>query len=147
MKTVKKSVLVGYTPQEMYQLVTDVARYPQFLPWCSQVRILSTEALGMTAEIGIAFGGIRQSFVTRNTHVPGSQVRLQLVRGPFSQLHGLWDFLPIGEPGQRACQIQLSLNYNFDNFVLSKLIGPVFEKISNSLVDAFVKRAEQVYGR
>lgn len=146
MKTVHKSVLIWYSPQEMYALVTDVAQYPQFLPWCDHARILEHDAQGMTAEVGISFSGIRQTFTTRNSHTQPSQVGMQLVKGPFSKLDGVWSFHPLGDGSQRACKVELVLNYGFDNATLGKLVGPVFDKIAASLVDAFVKRAQQVYG-
>jgi ribosome-associated toxin RatA of RatAB toxin-antitoxin module len=130
----------------MYALVTDVNRYPQFLPWCDQARVVESHASGMLAEIGIAFAGIRQTFVTRNEHVENSQVNLQLVKGPFSKLEGQWNFHPLGDGSQRACKVELALNYGFDNATLAKLVGPVFDKIAASMVDAFVKRAQEVYG-
>ncbi len=146
MKTVTKSVLIWYSPQEMYVLVTDVSQYPQFLPWCDHTRVLQQDASGMTAEIGIAFGGVRHSFTTRNTHTPPSRVELALVNGPFSQLEGQWNFHTLGDGSQRACKVELVLNYGFDNAALGTLVGPVFDKIAASMVDAFVKRAQQVYG-
>ena len=146
MKNVQKSVLIWYSGQEMYDLVVDIAKYPQFLPWCDHARVLSTEPDGMTAEVGIAFGGLRQSFTTRNRHVPGREVHLQLVRGPFSQLEGQWRFEPVGDGSQRACRVELSLRYGFDSRPLAALVGPVFDRIAGSLVDAFVKRADEVYG-
>ncbi len=153
MKTVHKSVLIWYSAQEMYALVIDVPKYPEFLPWCDRSAVVAVDDAGMTAEVGLAFGGLRQSFTTRNTHVPGREVRLKLVKGPFSQLDGVWTFTPVGdaEPGQatspRACRVDLDLHYGFDNFALSALVGPVFDKIARTLVEAFVKRAEQVYGK
>lgn len=146
MKTVHKSVLIWYSPQEMYALVTDVARYPDFLPWCDHTRVVEQDAHGMTAEVGISFGGIHQTFTTQNTHTEPSQVSMQLVKGPFSKLDGQWSFHPLGDGSQRACKVELSLNYGFDNATLGKLVGPVFDKIAASMVDAFVKRAQQVYG-
>lgn len=146
MKTVNKSVLIWYSPEEMFALVTDVARYPQFLPWCDHARVLQEDASGMTAEVGIALGGIRKSFVTRNTHEAGRRVQLQLVEGPFSQLDGDWQFHPVGDGTQRACKVELTLRYGFASRPLAALVGPVFDRIAASLVDAFIKRAEQVYG-
>jgi ribosome-associated toxin RatA of RatAB toxin-antitoxin module len=146
MKTVHKSVLIWYSAEEMFALVTDVARYPEFLPWCDRSAVLRADGEGMDAEIGIAFGGIHQTFTTRNEHVPGREVRMKLVNGPFSRLDGQWKFIPLGgDPGQRACKVELELHYGFDNMALSALVGPVFDRIAGSLVDAFVKRAEQVY--
>jgi ribosome-associated toxin RatA of RatAB toxin-antitoxin module len=147
MKTVQKSVLIWYSAEQMYDLVTDVAKYPEFLPWCDRTRVIDQDATGITAEVGLAFGGIRQSFTTRNTQIAGREVRLKLVSGPFSNLDGVWKFTPVGEAGERACRVDLNLNYGFSNFALQALIGPVFDKIASSLVEAFVKRAEQVYGK
>lgn len=146
MKSVEKSVLLWYSAQQMFDLVTDVARYPEFLPWCNHASVLTQSDNEMTAEVGIAFKGVKQSFVTRNTHVPGREVRLQLIKGPFSRLQGLWRFTPVGDDDQQACRVELTLEYGFSNRVLATVVGPVFDRIANSMVDAFVKRAEQVYG-
>jgi ribosome-associated toxin RatA of RatAB toxin-antitoxin module len=146
MKTVHKSVLIWYSAEEMFGLVTDVAKYPEFLPWCDHGQVLALEPDGMKAEIGIAFSGIHQTFTTRNVHVPGRQVVIRLVDGPFQQLEGQWDFHALGQPGQRACKVELDLTYSFKNAALAALVGPVFDKIAGNLVDAFVKRAEHVYG-
>ncbi|WPB58883.1 type II toxin-antitoxin system RatA family toxin [Xylophilus sp. GOD-11R] len=146
MKTVTKSVLIWYSPEEMFALVTDVAKYPQFLPWCDRASVQSQDEHGMTAQVGISFSGIRQSFTTRNTHVAGREVHMQLIDGPFSQLEGLWRFQPVGEGEQRACRIEFELKYGFSNIALATLVGPVFDRIAGSMVDAFVKRADEVYG-
>jgi ribosome-associated toxin RatA of RatAB toxin-antitoxin module len=150
MKTVRKSVLIWYSAQEMFDLVTDPERYPQFLPWCSHARVISRDEQGMEAELGLAFMGVRQSFVTRNEHIAHAsgmrEERIHLVSGPFSKLEGLWQFIPVGEAGERACRVELTLDYGFSNALLARLVGPVFDKIATSLVDAFVQRADQVYG-
>lgn len=146
MKSVHKSVLIWYTAQEMFDLVIDVARYPEFLPWCSHARVLAQDEHGMTAEVGIGFKGVKQSFTTRNEHVPGREVKLHLVSGPFSKLEGIWTFTPVGDEGQRACRVDLKMNYGFSSTVLATLVGPVFDKIVSTMVDAFVERAERVYG-
>jgi ribosome-associated toxin RatA of RatAB toxin-antitoxin module len=146
MKSVRKSLLIWYAAQEMYDLVIDVERYPEFLPWCDHGKVLERTDGGMLAEVGIAFKGIKQVFTTRNQHVPGREMRLHLVRGPFSQLEGVWTFTPVGDAAQRACRVDFTLDYGFSNTVLAALVGPVFDKIAGSLVDAFVQRAQQVYG-
>lgn len=147
MKTVHKSVLIWFSAQEMFDLVTAVDDYPKFLPWCDHAQVIEAHEGGATAEVGIAFSGVRQTFTTRNAHVPGRQVRMHLVNGPFSRLEGEWNFLPVGDGSQRACKVELNLQYGFSSAVLGKLVGPVFDKIAGSLVDAFVKRAEEVHGR
>ncbi|WP_341904169.1 type II toxin-antitoxin system RatA family toxin [Polaromonas sp. YR568] len=146
MKSVHKSVLIWYSAAEMFALVTDVARYPEFLPWCDQAAVLTSDQQGMTAKVGIALAGFSQSFTTRNTHEQDRKVSLALVDGPFSKLDGQWDFTPLGDGTQRACKVDFTLRYDFDNAALAALVGPVFDKIAGSLVDAFVKRASQVHG-
>lgn len=146
MKNIHKSVLIWYSPDEMFRLVTDVALYPEFLPWCDQSRVLESDAHSMLAEVGISLGGLKQTFTTRNTHEQGRSVVMALVKGPFSDLNGTWRFLPVGDGTQRACKVELDLQYGFSSATLAALVGPVFDKIAGSLVDAFVKRAEVVYG-
>ena len=145
MKTVHKSVLIWYSAAEMFALVTDIVSYPQFLPWCDQSAILAQDEHGMTAKVGLSMAGLSQSFTTRNTHVKNRKVSLALVNGPFSKLDGQWDFKPVGGAADRACKVEFTLSYDFDNAALAALVGPVFEKIAGSLVDAFVKRAGNVY--
>jgi ribosome-associated toxin RatA of RatAB toxin-antitoxin module len=145
MKHVHKSVLIWYSAEEMFALVTDVARYPEFLPWCDYAAVLQSDASGMNAEVGIAFSGIRQTFTTRNEHTPGRQVAMKLIKGPFSRLEGTWRFTPVGDVSLRACRVELDLHYGFGNAALGAVVGPVFDRIAVSLVDAFVNRAETSY--
>jgi ribosome-associated toxin RatA of RatAB toxin-antitoxin module len=145
MKHVHKQVLIWYSPSQMYALVTDVARYPEFLPWCASAKVLEQHEGGMTAQLGLSMAGVRQQFTTRNAHVAGEKVNMTLVDGPFSALQGDWVFAPIGDGSQQACKVTLDLRYSFSSGALSALVGPVFDKIAATLVDAFVKRAEQVY--
>ncbi len=130
----------------MFALVADVPRYPEFLPWCSEGTVLEARDDTVVARVGMSISGIRKSFTTRNTHDGERGIRLELVDGPFSHLDGHWEFIPLGGPGQKACKIVFTLNYAFSSRTLEALVGPVFDKIAGSLVDAFVKRAEQVYG-
>ena len=147
MKTVNKSVLIWYSAAEMFALVTDIASYPKFLPWCDEAVVLAQDNDSVTARICLSIAGLKQSFTTKNTHVEGRQVNLKLVDGPFSKLDGSWQFKPVGTNGERACKVEFSLNYDFDNAAMAALVGPVFDKIAGSLVDAFVKRACSVYER
>ena len=129
----------------MFDLVVAVDRYPKFLPWCDRASVVKEHDDGVTAEIGISIKGISQTFTTRNVHTSDREVAMSLVDGPFSRLDGAWTFVPVGEEDQ-ACRIELSLSYDFKSAALSALVGPVFDMIAGSLVDAFVKRAEAVYG-
>ena len=145
MKTIQKSVLLAHSARDMFVLVTDVPSYAQFLPWCDQSEVIQCNDDGMVAKIGMTVGGLRYSFTTRNRHVENRQVSMELVDGPFSHLSGGWDFKPLGDDAQRACKVEFRLSYDFSSLVLATLIGPVFEKLAGSLVDAFVKRADSVY--
>ena len=146
MKTIQKSVLLWHSAHEMFALVTDVQHYPQFLPWCDHSEVVEQDDHGMVAKVGMAISGIKQSFTTRNRHVDDRQVLMELVDGPFSHLEGRWDFTPLGDGSQRACKVEFTLTYGFSSQALAALVGPVFDRIAGSLVDAFVKRADQVYG-
>jgi ribosome-associated toxin RatA of RatAB toxin-antitoxin module len=146
LKTVHKSVLLGYSPEEMFRLVTEVDHYPRFLPWCETARVVSIDEGASLVEIGIAFGGMHHAFTTRNLHVPARQVSMQLVNGPFSRLDGEWHFLPLGDGTHRASKVELTLTYGFAHFSLERVVGPAFDHIAANMVDAFVKRAVQVYG-
>lgn len=155
MKHVKKSVLLWYSPAEMYRLVTEVPRYPEFLPWCDKGEVLEQHDGGMTARIHLAYAGVRHAFTTRNTHQPDRQVLMQLVDGPFSMLEGTWDFVPLGKPAEAghaqpepsACRIEFDLCYAFSSRPLEAVLSPVFDRVANTFVDSFVTRAEQVYGQ
>jgi len=142
--SIDRSALVPYTPHEMFALVTDVSAYPQFLPWCGGSGVLSYDDHEMVARIDLAVGGVNKSFTTRNRHQPDTEVSMQLVDGPFSQLQGRWRFEPLGEEG---CKIALFLEYDFSSKMVGMVVGPVFSQIANSLVDAFQKRAAEVYGQ
>jgi ribosome-associated toxin RatA of RatAB toxin-antitoxin module len=148
MKHVKKSVLLWYTPREIYDLVTAVEDYPSFLPWCSRAEVLERTEDSMTARLHLHYAGVKHSFTTRNVNVPGREVRMELVDGPFSMLDGTWIFHPLGAPGTepKACRIEFDLRYAFSSRALELVVSPVFDRIANTFVDAFVKRAEQVHG-
>ena len=133
-----------YTADEMYALVSDILAYPQFLPWCTGTQILSQEGKELSARIGFSVSGVSQSFTTRNQLQPGEEIAMQLVDGPFSTLDGRWWFEPLGDAG---CKISLLLEYDFSSKMVSLAVGPVFNKIANTLVDAFQKRAQEVYGK
>lgn len=152
MKPVQKSVLLWYSPAEMYQLVTQVEAYPEFLPWCSSSQVLERRADGLTARLDLQFAGARTHFSTRNTHTENERVQVELVEGPFSHLVGDWQFKPLRRPGSletdqvNACKVMFEMRYAFASHTLEALLSPVFGKVAESLVDRFVARAEQLYG-
>lgn len=144
MALVEKSVLIEYSAAQMYALVDDIAAYPQFLPWCGGAEVLSSEGSTKRAAITIDFRGIKQRFSTENRADPPTLIEMNLVDGPFRQLDGSWRFKPLGE---HACKIEFRLHYEFSGKILEMLVGPVFHYIANTFVEAFVKRAQQVYGK
>jgi ribosome-associated toxin RatA of RatAB toxin-antitoxin module len=143
MALVRKSVLVGYSAQRMFGLVDGVERYPEFLPWCGGAEVERRDGQITLASIHIDYRGIRQSFKTENRTQPPELIEIRLVSGPFRALDGTWRFTPLAEA---ACRIDFQLRYEFSSKLLERLVGPVFNYIANSFVDAFLKRAEQLYG-
>ncbi len=143
MALVEKSALVPYSAQQMFELVSQIERYPEFLPWCSSAELKEQDASRVVATLGIAFKGIRQSFTTENRHNDTSAIDMALVDGPFRQLTGRWEFIVLRE---NACKVSLRLEYEFSSRLLEQVVGPVFGTISNSMVDGFIARADQLYG-
>lgn len=142
MARVQKSVLVAHTPERMFDLVDRVEDYPDFLPWCGGTELKSRDETCTVATIHIAYMGIHQSFTTENAKTRPREMRITLQHGPFSELEGDWLFFPLGE---EACKIEFRLQYAFSSRVLDSLLAPVFSHITNTLVDAFVRRADEVY--
>lgn len=143
MSQVVKSVLVPYTPAEMFKLVDGVEDYPVFLPWCAGSELHFRDDVTTEATIHIGYKQVRQHFSTINTKRYPEEMELRLKSGPFHNLEGYWKFKPLGD---QACKIEFMLQYEFSSSLLSSVLGPVFDHIANSLVDAFVQRAEKVYG-
>lgn len=143
MDSIDRSALVPYTQEEMFALVSDVDSYPDFLPWCCGAQTLSREHDHVDARIEFHVGGVKKSFTTRNRHVDQAAIEMQLIDGPFSELEGRWEFVPLGADG---CRIALQLQYDFSSKMVRLVTAPVFGQIANSLVAAFQKRAAEVYG-
>jgi len=140
---VSRSVIVGHTPAEMFALIDAVETYPEFLPWCGGARVIHRDEGVTRATLQIAYRGIRQSFTTENPKRAPEEMLIHLVEGPFRSLDGAWRLTALGTGG---CKIEFRLRYEFSARWLEKLIGPVFDHIAKSLVEAFVKRADRVYG-
>jgi ribosome-associated toxin RatA of RatAB toxin-antitoxin module len=143
MAVVHKTVLLGYSAEQMFALVDRVEDYPLFLPWCGGVDVKEREEGRLVATLKINYHGVRQSFTTENTNVRPSSMTMRLLEGPFKHLHGTWQFKPLRED---ACKIEFDLQYEFSNKLIEQIIGPVFNMIANSFIDSFSKRAEAVYG-
>ena len=136
-------MLVPYSNVEMFKLVDDIERYPEFLPWCGGARVLAAHGDGKTARIDIDYHGVRAHFTTDNVNQPPESIVVTLRDGPFRHLHGEWRFRALDEA---ACKIEFELAYEFATMLLDRVIGPVFNHIANTFIDAFVRRAAGTYG-
>jgi ribosome-associated toxin RatA of RatAB toxin-antitoxin module len=143
MAVVHKTVLLGYSVEQMFALVDRVEDYPQFLPWCGGVDVRERSDSKLVATLNIHYHGIKQSFTTENINTAPVAMQMRLVEGPFKHLDGTWTFKTLRTD---ACKIEFDLHYEFSSKILEKLIGPVFSMIANSFVDSFCKRADVVYG-
>ena len=144
MAQVNKSVLLEYSASQMFDLVDRIEEYPQFMPWCARTELKFRNAETTVGTLFIDFKAVKSHFTTSNQkNAPGS-MQISLVDGPFRRLDGSWRFQPLDE---QACKVEFVLNYEFSSRLFEKIIGPVFSYITGSFVDAFVKRARQVYGQ
>jgi len=144
MTTITRSSLVLFSPDQMFDLVNDVEAYPSFLPWCRNSKIIEKTDKVITASLDLAKGGIHHEFTTRNKLIAGESIDIELVDGPFQHLEGRWHFDMIGD--NQGCRVRLDMDFEFSNRIISMALGPVFTQISGSLVDAFCKRAQDIYG-
>jgi ribosome-associated toxin RatA of RatAB toxin-antitoxin module len=142
MPQVARTVIVSHTPAEMFELIDGVEAYPEFLPWCGGAAVLHRDAATTRATLQINFHGIRQSFTTDNAKQAPHEITMRLVDGPFRALDGAWRLSPLGSAG---CKIEFQLRYEFASRLLEKLIGPAFAHIAGTLVEAFVRRADQKF--
>jgi ribosome-associated toxin RatA of RatAB toxin-antitoxin module len=143
MPLVERSALVTYTPAQMFALVNDVGRYPEFLPWCVAARAEAAAEGERLATVKVARGLLQAEFTTRNTLEPDSQILMQLVHGPFRDLKGVWRFGGIGE---RGCKVQFKVEFEFKNRLTATAFNAIFETLCATIVDAFAQRAQQIYG-
>ena len=134
---------MSHTQEQMFDLVNDFERYPEFLPWCGDARVVELTDTTIIGELCIQKGSIRQFFTTKNTLTPPERIDLSLVEGPFKSLGGYWRFEAVGS---EACRISLDLELEFSGRLIAIAIGAIFSQIAGSLVDAFCDRADQLYG-
>ncbi|MBI4292456.1 MAG: type II toxin-antitoxin system RatA family toxin [Betaproteobacteria bacterium] len=144
MVVIDRSALLGHGAAEIYALVDDVESYPRFLPWCDGAQVRPRGGHRTMATIHINFHGIRQHFTTENVSEPSNAISMKLVSGPFRRLQGQWRFTPLGD---QACKVEFHLEYEIASRILEHAIGPVFQHIANTLMDAFSGRADELYGR
>lgn len=143
MGKVEKTVLIEHSAARMFQLVDGVEHYPEFLPWCGRTELKARTDQKTVATLYINYHSVKSHFTTENDKEIPLWMNIRLVDGPFRKLEGMWRFKALGEG---ACKIEFSLTYEFSSKLLEKVIGPVFSHIANTFVDAFVRRADQIYG-
>jgi ribosome-associated toxin RatA of RatAB toxin-antitoxin module len=131
-----------FSAQQMYDLVNDVSKYPEFLPNCSNAQIHSYDEMEMSASVEISKAGIRKWFSTKNILTSGQAIEMRLLDGPFKKLSGGWRFTVLDE---KACKVTLELDFEFTNKLVEMAFGKVFNELANNMVKAFTQRAKQVY--
>ena len=143
MTIIKRNALVAFSARQMFELVNSVEEYPRFLPWCRSSVIRHRAEQEVEASLEIAWSGIHKSFTTRNHLYPYDRIDISLADGPFRHLEGRWSFIAYGDEG---CKVNLDLEFELAGHLLDKVFQPIFHHIANSLVDAFCKRAVEIYG-
>lgn len=143
MAEIEKTVLVSYSAEKMFNLVDDVAKYPEFLPWCDGTTVVHLSETVTHATVNINYHHVKHSFSTENKRNSPLLIEMNLLNGPFEHLDGHWRFIPLSD---EACKIEFRLHYTFSHKILEKLVGPVFHMIANSFVESFIGRADTVYG-
>lgn len=143
MREVRRSAIVPHSAQQMYALVDDIEAYPEFLQWCDSAVVDSRSDDLVVATLDLQRGAIKKSFTTRNALVPGESIGLSLVGGPFRHLAGGWRFQQLGDSG---CKVSFELDFEFKNRLSDAVFATFFEETCNTLIDAFISRAQSVYG-
>lgn len=143
MTEICKTALVGYSAQQMFDLINDIEAYPDYMDGCFGATILARDETEIVARLELGTRGVSQQFVTRNRLVPPELMTMELVEGPFKSFVGAWRFEALSS---EACKITLLIQFEFKNIVMALAAGPLFEKSANQQVDALCRRAEQIYG-
>jgi len=136
MKRIARSAIVPHGAAQLYALVEDIESYPRFLPWCAGAEVRSRGPGATLATLTVGMHGVKQSFTTQNENRAPEAIDLKFVEGPFRHFAAAWRFQPLGE---RACKVEFSMEF-------AALLQPLFERIADSMVDAFTRRADEVYG-
>ena len=137
MREVKRSALVNQSPAKLFELINDIASYPQFLPWCTHARVESRTPQEIVATVGVRQGALHGEFTTRNILEADRSVQMRLVSGPFRSLEGRWLLTPV----EAGCRVDLTMRFAFRHALTGLLFEAKFAETVGSLVDAFVARA------
>jgi ribosome-associated toxin RatA of RatAB toxin-antitoxin module len=144
MHEIRRSAIVEHSVDHLHAVVADVAAYPSFLPWCLAASVGGRTDEGIVATMEVGIRGLRQRFSTLYRENPPTEIDIRLVDGPFRHLYAHWQFKPLGE---RAAKIDFAMDYEFSGPAVSKLLGPLFEHIADTMVDAFTRRADALQGK
>ena len=144
MSDVQRTAIMPYSAAQMYKLVADINSYKDFLPWCSDSKILkiSEDKSIIEAKVWVKKGLIETNFSTKNQNIENISIKMELIDGPFEFLDGHWEFIALSET---ACKIELKLSYRFANRAFSLALKPLFSQISNKMLDSFCQRARDIY--
>jgi ribosome-associated toxin RatA of RatAB toxin-antitoxin module len=137
MKRILRSAIVECSALEFYGLAEAIESYPAFLTWCTAAEVLERKPGRTVARLTLGVPGVKQSFMTENTNVPGQSIDMRLLEGPFSHFAAAWRFTPLGP---EACKAEYSMEYEFSSLLVAAALEPVFKRIADSTVDAFTKR-------
>ena len=143
MKRISRSAILEHSAGQLYALVEDIESYPRFLPWCIEAKVLERDLSSTKARITAGMHGLQQSFTTLNQNRPGEGIEMQLVEGPFKSFRAAWSFAALSAD---ACRIEFTLEYEFSSLALAKVLEPLFDRIADTMVDAFARRADEIHG-
>jgi ribosome-associated toxin RatA of RatAB toxin-antitoxin module len=143
MKRIARSAIVEHSAEEMFALVDDVESYPRFLPWCTAAKVEARTPAGARATLTVGMRGLRQSFTTQNEIRPAEAMEMRLVKGPFRRFAAAWRFKPLSA---QACSVEFTLEYELAG-PLARVLEPLFDRIADTMVDAFTRRAGELYGK
>jgi coenzyme Q-binding protein COQ10 len=140
MRTHNEEIISPYTVEQIYALVADVEKYPEFIPWCAGARIIDRTEHWIIAELLVGFKGISESYRSK-VHLLPNEIDIEYMQGPFSHLDNNWKFEPHGQ----GCKINFMIRFEFRSRLLQGLIGGLFDKAVMKMMHAFTARAEQIY--
>ena len=143
MTTIARSALVMYSAEQMFNLVNDIKRYPEFLQGCQAADVLKEDDELIEATLTLTKAGVHQSFTTRNHLIRPKQMEMTLIDGPFNKFHGVWRFQALSP---EACKVSLDMEFEMSNFIKGAAVGALFKQMTGVMVDAFVSRAKEIYG-
>lgn len=144
MTKIYRAALVPYSAEKLYGVVNNVAAYPEFLPWCSATHIHFESTTEMKASVTASKAGINKNFTTHNTLKPFELIKMEFADGPFEYLNGTWEFKHLSSDG---CKVSLDLEFEFKRGLMTFAFKKFFEPAADAMMQAFIDRAELLYGK